>query len=179
MKTNGVPVFERVLHGVGDLVAVHFAGRAAGHREILAGDVDRAAVDLAAAGDHAIGRQRLVGHAEQQGAVLRKEAHFLEGVAIEQVSEALARGQLAFAMLLGGALRSAAGAHALPRLLRAPRCCPSESCWPSSDKKVLNRYCKLRRGCVWGHARPPSLYDTPANAECATPCTRPPPLSTK
>ena len=64
MKTNGLPVFSDSLHHVGDLVAMHFAGRAAGHGEVLAGQVDQAAVDGGASGDHAIGGQFLVGHSE-------------------------------------------------------------------------------------------------------------------
>ena len=40
MKTNGVPCLSAGSQHLGDLVGVHLAGGAAGHREVLAGDVD-------------------------------------------------------------------------------------------------------------------------------------------
>ena len=45
MNTNGLPVLSERLHHVGDFEGVDFAGRAAEDREVLAGQVDQAAVD--------------------------------------------------------------------------------------------------------------------------------------
>ena len=45
MKTNGEPVFSDCSIDVGDLDRVDLAGRAAGDGEVLAGQVDQAAVD--------------------------------------------------------------------------------------------------------------------------------------
>ena len=47
MNTNGEPGLQRKLHHFGDLVAVDLARRAAGDSEILAGQMDQPAVDVA------------------------------------------------------------------------------------------------------------------------------------
>jgi hypothetical protein len=104
---------------IGDLIAVDFAGRAAGHREILRGHVHRASADLTAAGDHAVGGKRFIGHPEKRGPVLRKEAGFLEGIAVQQGGQPFPGGEFALAVLLGGALRSAAGPGPLLGLLQS------------------------------------------------------------
>jgi hypothetical protein len=89
------------------------AGRAAGHREILTGDVNGPAADSSAAGDYAVGRERLAGHAEVGGAMLGEHAQLLQAVAIEKILEPLARGQFSFEVLLVGPF----GASALPQLI--------------------------------------------------------------
>ena len=91
---------ESGLHAVGDLVGVDLASRAAGHREVLAGQVDQASVHPSTAGDDAIGGQFLVGHAEVLGLVAGEEAEFLEGFAVEQEGHALAGGEFTGAVLL-------------------------------------------------------------------------------
>jgi len=47
------------LHQPGDLAAEHLADRALEHRLIMAEDTDRAAVDGAVPGDHAVAEQRV------------------------------------------------------------------------------------------------------------------------
>ena len=65
MKTNGLPVFRESSHHVNDLGAMDLSGSAAQHGEILAGEMEDAAIDGGASGDHAIGGNVLAGHAEQ------------------------------------------------------------------------------------------------------------------
>ena len=74
--------------------------------------VHRPSVDFAAAGDHAIGRQRLVRHAEKRRPMLRKQPRFPHRIAIQQRRQPLPRRQFAFAVLFGGAIGAAAGANA-------------------------------------------------------------------
>ena len=69
-----------LLHDLGDLDRVHLAGRTAGDREVLAGQVHQAAADGGRAGHHAVRRQVFPGHAEQRGAVLGEQAGLLEAV---------------------------------------------------------------------------------------------------
>ena len=95
----------RRFHRVGDLVGVDFARRPARDGEILAGHMDRASGDPPAAGDHAIGRQVLLAHAEELRVVLGEQARFLKGVAIQQEGHPLPRGKLPALVLLGCALR--------------------------------------------------------------------------
>ena len=91
---------ERLLHDLGDLDGMDFARRAAGYREVLAGQMHQAAADRRRAGDHAIGRHALSLHAEQGGAVLGEQTDFFEAVRIHQGVDPLARGQLARLALL-------------------------------------------------------------------------------
>ena len=79
---------------------MHLAGRAAGDREILAGEVDGLAVDLGAAGDHAVRRQFPVAEPEGGALVLGEQADFLEAALVGQLGHAFAGGQLAAGMLL-------------------------------------------------------------------------------
>ena len=124
MKTKGVPVFMDGFHGVGNLVGVHLARGAAGDGEILAGDMNGASGDSSAAGDHAIGGQVFVAHAEESAVVLGEEARFLEGVAIQQKGHALPRGKLAALVLLVGALGSAPQFQPVPCCPRDRKSCP-------------------------------------------------------
>ena len=57
---------------------------AAEDREVLGEDVDEPAVDAAVAGDHAVARDLLVGHAEVEAAVLDELVELLEGALVEQ-----------------------------------------------------------------------------------------------
>ena len=56
---------QRLLHDFGNFDGVHFAGRAAGHREVLAGQVHQPAGNRCRAGHHAIRGHTLARHAEQ------------------------------------------------------------------------------------------------------------------
>src|ERR1039458_961933 len=82
------------------------AGRAAGHGEILAGDVDGSSAYLSAPGDDAVGGEGFIGHPKQRGAVLCEEAGFLKGIAIEKGGQPLPGGELALTVLLGRAVRA-------------------------------------------------------------------------
>ncbi len=83
---------------------MHLARGAARHREVLAGKMDKAAIDGCATGHHAVGGQFLLCHAEVGRAMLREEADLLEAVAVHELFHALARRQLARGMLLLDAL---------------------------------------------------------------------------
>ena len=111
----------RRLHGVGDFVGVDLARRAAGHGEILAGHMDRPPGDPPAPGDHSIGRQILIAHAEEFAVVLGEQPRFLEGIAIQQQGHAFPRGEFSALVLLGGALRPAPQFQPVPGLPRDPQ----------------------------------------------------------
>ena len=72
------------------------------------------------AGHHAVARDLLVGHAEVTAAVLDEHVPLLEGAFVEQDIEALARGQLALAVLGLDPLFPAAGARRRALLLEPP-----------------------------------------------------------
>ena len=80
---------------------------AAEHGEVLGEDEDRAAVDRAPAGDHAVAGDLGLLHAEIGAAVLDEHVEFLERVVIEQQLDALARGELALGVLRRNALLAA------------------------------------------------------------------------
>ncbi len=90
---------------------MRLAQRAAEHGEVLAEDEDQAAVDHPVAGDHAIARDLVVGHAEVDRAVLDEHVPFLEGAVVQQQLDALARRQLALLVLRVDALVSTAEAR--------------------------------------------------------------------
>ena len=69
-KMNGLPVFRESFIIVDNFGAVHFAGRSAGYREILRGQVDQTAVNGRAPGDDAVSRNIFVSHAKQGGPML-------------------------------------------------------------------------------------------------------------
>ena len=107
---TGAPTLHRLVHDLADLLGMRLRERAAEHGEILAEHKDQAAVDRAVAGDDAVARHLLLGHAEIVAAVLDEHVPFLEGTGVEQHLDTLARGQLAFRMLRLDAARPAAGA---------------------------------------------------------------------
>ena len=86
MRINGLPVFSDMLHHVGDLLAVKLARGAARDCEILAGQMHQPAVEGGAAGNDAVGRNFLIGHAELAWRVLREQADLLEAFAIHELS---------------------------------------------------------------------------------------------
>ena len=90
-----------------------FGQRAAEHGEILAEDIDHAAIDRAPAGDDAIAGDLGAVHAEIGAAVGDEHVVFLERAFVEQDVEALARGQLALGMLRVDARLPAAHARFL------------------------------------------------------------------
>jgi hypothetical protein len=77
------PGFHGGFHGVGDLVGMHFARRAAGHREILARQMDRPTGDSSTPGSYSIGRQILIAHTEELPVMLGEKTGLLEGIAIQ------------------------------------------------------------------------------------------------
>ena len=87
---------------------MRFGERAAEDGEVLAEDEYEPAVDHAVAGDDAIARRAVVGHAEVVVAVLDEHVPFLERVLVQQKFDALAGRQLALGVLRGDALFAAA-----------------------------------------------------------------------
>jgi len=57
---------------------VHLTGRSPADREVLAGEVDEAAADRCSAGDDAVGRKILLGHAKGGRAVAGEESRLLD-----------------------------------------------------------------------------------------------------
>jgi len=98
---------------------VHFAQRAAHHREVLREDIDQPPADRPPAGDDAIGKELLVRlvHAEIALAVHHKSVHLAEAARIEQQVEPLAGSQLAGLMLFLDAIRAAARCALQPHLV--------------------------------------------------------------
>ena len=87
--------------------------------------MDRAPGDSSASGDHAIGGQIFIGHAEEFAVVFGEQSRFLEGIAIQQQGHAFARGELSALVLLGGALEPASQLQpvaGLPEIGNLVRC---------------------------------------------------------
>src|SRR3546814_8027046 len=82
-----------LIHDLADLLGVGLRQAAAEDGEVLAEDEDEAAADRAVAGDDAVTRHLLVGHAEVRRAVFDEHVPFLEAAGIEQNVDALARGE--------------------------------------------------------------------------------------
>ena len=99
--------------------------RAAEHGEILAEHEHQPAVDRAPAGHHAVAGDLLLGHAEIARAVLDEHVPFLERALVEQHLEALARGELALAVLRLDAALAAAGPRRRRAFPRAGAGCPA------------------------------------------------------
>ncbi len=72
----------------------------------------------AGAGDDAVGRHVLARHAEERGAVLRKQPRLLEAARVHERLDALARGELAGRALLLELLGAAAELHLLAARLQ-------------------------------------------------------------
>ncbi len=105
-------VLDRHVLDLGDLLRMRLAERAAEHGEILGEDIDRAAVDGAPAGHHAVARNLGRLHAEIVAAMLDEHVELLERIVVEQEFDALARGELALGVLGRDALLAAAEAGA-------------------------------------------------------------------
>ncbi len=88
------------VHDLDHLLGHHLAERAAEDGEVLAEDEDRAAVDLAVAGDDGVAPGPVLLHLEVVGAVADEGVELLEGAGIEQLLDPLAGGQLALRVLL-------------------------------------------------------------------------------
>ncbi len=80
-----------------------FAKGPAEDGEVLGKDVDRAAIDVAIAGDDAVAEDLVFAQASAGD----EHAGFVEGAWIEEEVDTLSRGQLAFGMLLSDALGAA------------------------------------------------------------------------
>jgi hypothetical protein len=94
------PGLQRLHHDLGDFDGVDLAGRPAGDREVLTGQVHQASPDGGGAGDHAIGRHTLALHSEEHGTMLGEQPGLIEALRIEQSIDSLARRQLTrFALL--------------------------------------------------------------------------------
>ncbi len=90
------------------------AGRSAHYGEVLAGEMNDAAVDSGTTRDYTIGRQFLARHAKVGGAVPRKDADLLKARLIDQGLDALARGELSRCVLLFNAVFAAAQLEQFP-----------------------------------------------------------------
>jgi len=92
---------------------VPFRHRAAIDGEILAEDIDEAAVDRTRSGDDAVARNMLFVHAEIDAVMLDIHVQLFKAVLVQQHFDPLPRGQLALAMLRVDAALAAAHAGTL------------------------------------------------------------------
>src|SRR5579864_127446 len=88
------------IHDLADLLGEHLAQRAPEDAGVVGEDEDLAPVHGAVAGDHAIAGNFLVTHAKRLGPMHGEGVQLGKRTAVEQQLDALARGQLAFRMLL-------------------------------------------------------------------------------
>src|SRR5699024_2017664 len=70
--------FDRQVHDLGDLLAVHLAETAAEYRKVLRENAHRAAVDSAVAGDDAVAERPIVLHTESHRTMPRQRIQFDE-----------------------------------------------------------------------------------------------------
>ena len=92
--------FQGLLHDLGHLDRMDFAGRTARHREILTGKMHEPAADRGGAGYHAVGREGFVGHAEQNGPVFGEQAGLFETPFVHHQLDSFSGGLLPLSMLL-------------------------------------------------------------------------------
>ena len=97
--------FARGLNHVGDFFRVGAADAAGQHGAVLGVNINRPALDLAKAGDDAVGRLAFFRHAEIAARRFGEHEFLDEGARIEQFVDALAGGELAFGALPGRGLR--------------------------------------------------------------------------
>ncbi len=91
----GAPTDSGEIHHLVDLLGEHLAERAAEDGEVLREEEHLAAVDRAPAGDDAVGERPVVLDAEAVRAVAGEHVELDERAGVEQLLDALARGQLA------------------------------------------------------------------------------------
>jgi hypothetical protein len=102
----------REVEHLDDLLAVDLTERTAEHRDVLAEDAHRAAVDRAVSRDHAVAERPVLLHAERGGAVPGELVQLDERTLVEQGEDPLAGGHLALGVLLLDRARRA-GVHRL------------------------------------------------------------------
>ena len=107
------PLGQRQLAQARDLELSGHAHRARHHGEVVGGDRDQAAVDLAVAGDDPVGRGVAAGHGALREVRLRVDPELDPRAVVDQQREPLARGQLLGGMLAGDLLLAAAELDAL------------------------------------------------------------------
>ncbi len=107
---------QRKLHHLRDFVAVHFAGRAACNREVLARQMHQPSIDRGAACHYTVGGQIFLRHAEIRGVMLRKKADLLKALAVHQFCNTLPRRQLAAGVMLFDSLFAATKFNLLARV---------------------------------------------------------------
>ena len=105
------PLGQRQLAQAGDLDLAGHPHRAGHHGEVVGGDGDEPPVDLAVAGDHAVGRRLLALQPAHRVVDPRVEAQLGERPVVDQQRDALARGQLVLRVLAGDPLLAAAQAR--------------------------------------------------------------------
>ncbi len=115
---EGHPLGERHLAQAGDLELAGHPHRAGHHGEVVGGDAAGAAVDVAPAGDHAVGRRLLALHRPLGEVRAAVDAHLDEGALVDQQVDPLAGGQLAALVLLGDLLLAAAELRLLAPLVQ-------------------------------------------------------------
>ena len=101
-------VLHRHIEDLADLLGVRLGHRSAQHGEVLAEDIDHAAIDGAPSRDDTVTGRFLVLHAEIGAAVRHEHVEFFKAALVQQQVDPFARCQLATAMLRVDALLPAA-----------------------------------------------------------------------
>ena len=112
------PLGERHLAQAGDLELAGHPHRAGHHGEVVGGDAAGAAVDVAPAGDHAVGGGLDPVHRPLGEVRAAVDAHLDEGALVDQQVDPLAGGELAALVLLGDLLLAAAELRLLAPLVQ-------------------------------------------------------------
>ena len=105
---EGQALGQRQVAQAGDLDLAGHAHRAGHHREVVGRHRHEPAVDLAVAGDDAVGRRLLALQRAHRVVDAGMEAHFGEGAGVDEEVDALARGELVGRVLLGDLLLASA-----------------------------------------------------------------------
>ena len=109
-RNERLPRLDGHVHRLADFLGVHLPKAASGAGEILGGDEDNPAVDLAKAGDDAIRIDLLPGKAKEGGSMFDKKLDLLKSSLIEKEIEPFPGRQFSLLMLLSDHLFAAHGA---------------------------------------------------------------------
>jgi hypothetical protein len=104
---EGHPGFEGHVHDLADLLGLHLTEAARPGGKILGKGEHRPAVHQAVSGNHTVGGNLDLRHAEIDAAVLNEHVDLPKGSLVEQLAHPFAGGQLAFFLVLGDQLFSA------------------------------------------------------------------------
>ena len=133
------PLSQRDLAQAGHLELAGHPHRAGHHREVVGGDRARAAVDVAPAGDDAVGGSLLALHRPLREVRAAVDAHLDERALVDQQVDPLAGRELAALVLLGDLLLAAAQLRLLAPLVEVLGRARTSSVWGLGARAGLGR----------------------------------------